>query len=96
MANAGSFVKGVKRPNQGKRGPSKLTQTVKEAFEIAFQELQKAPGARLADWAKDNPTDFYRIAAKLIPQATTAEISGPNGADIPHKLTVEYIDPASR
>lgn len=32
MANAGSFKKGEKRPNQGKRGPGKATLNAREAI----------------------------------------------------------------
>jgi len=32
VANAGSFKKGVKKPNQGKRGPSKSTLLAREAI----------------------------------------------------------------
>ena len=32
MANAGSFKKGEKRPNQGKRGPSNATKNAREAI----------------------------------------------------------------
>lgn len=78
--NTGQFGKG--NPGKPRGATNKLTRTVKEAFEIAFQDLQDKPGARLADWARDNPTDFYRIAAKLIPQATTAEITGANGGPV--------------
>lgn len=66
----------LNRNGRPKGTPNKLTKTVKEAFEIAFQNLQEQPGARLADWAKDNPTDFYRIAAKLIPAELNANVRG--------------------
>lgn len=76
-------VKETPRIGQGKPGPgrpkglpNKLTKTVKEAFEVAFQELQDKPGAKLSDWAQSNPTDFYRIAAKLIPAELNANVRG--------------------
>lgn len=93
MANAGSFKKGEKRPNQGKRGPGKLTQTVKEAFEQAFKDLQgKESEAHLLTWARENPTDFYRIAAKLIPNAVEAEVNGQMSHSIT-KIVREIVDP---
>lgn len=55
--------------------PNKLTRTVKEAFEIAFQTLQEEPGVKLGDWGKANPTDFYKIAARLIPTEVDATLS---------------------
>ncbi len=77
MANAGLFKKGKKAgPGRPKGVPNKVTQTVKEAFEAAFRTLQDQPGAKLDDWAKENPTDFYKIASKLIPTDVKAELSG--------------------
>lgn len=60
--------------------PNKFTKAVKECFIEAFNELQKDPDANLATWGKRNPADFYRIAAKLIPQQT--ELSGIDGKAI--------------
>lgn len=57
-----------------KGSPNKLTKSVKEAFEIAFNELQSDKNANLATWAKENTTDFYRLAAKLIPTDIKADI----------------------
>jgi hypothetical protein len=55
--------------------PNKLTKSVKEAFEIAFNELQSDKKANLATWAKENTTDFYRLAAKLIPTSLNADLT---------------------
>ena len=77
MANRGSFKKGEKKPNQGKRGPNKLTKTVKEAFERVFHDLQKDEGEphELSTWAKKEPTEFYKIAARLIPSELKGEMT---------------------
>lgn len=78
MANKGSFRKGEKKQNQGKRGPSKLTRTVKEAFERVFHDMQRDPKSpsSLGQWAIAEPTEFYKIAAKLIPTDIKASVSG--------------------
>lgn len=73
-----AFKKGDKKPaNSGKvKGtPNKLTQTVKEVFTNVFSELQEDPEVKLSEWAKSNPTDFYKLSAKLIPTAVNAEIT---------------------
>lgn len=44
---------------------NKTTASVKEAFKAAFDDLGGA--AALVEWAKGNPTDFYKLASKLIP-----------------------------
>ncbi len=58
------------KPGEGGRptgATNKTTKLVKEAFAEAFDELQKDPEVKLAVWGKDNPTEFYKLAAKLIP-----------------------------
>lgn len=44
---------------------NKLTQSVKDAFGEAFKMLGGAEA--LFIWAKDNQSDFYKLASKLIP-----------------------------
>ncbi|MDR6538857.1 hypothetical protein [Variovorax soli] len=48
MANAGSFKKGEKRPNQGKRGPGKVT----AEFRDTVQKLLDDNRANVAKWLK--------------------------------------------
>ena len=64
-----------------KGSPNKLTKSVKEAFEIAFSELQEDKEAKLSNWAKENPTEFYKLAAKLIPTSVNADLTT-NGKEI--------------
>jgi hypothetical protein len=77
VPNRGTFKKGEKRPNQGKRGPGKLTATVKGAFEKVFHDLQEDPEKphALAAWAQMEPTEFYKLAAKLIPTELKGELT---------------------
>lgn len=65
---ARSSTSGQGRP---KGVPNKVTKTVREAFERAFAALQDTP-ANLAAWAEENPTEFYRLASKLIPAQINA------------------------
>lgn len=78
MANKGAFKKGEKRPKQGrpKGTANKFTRTVKDAVQAAFDSLQTDKKANLEAWGRENPTDFYRIAAKLIPAAVEAKVTG--------------------
>ena len=39
-------------------------------------------------WAVENPTDFYRLAARLIP--AVKELSGPERGPIEHRSVREY------
>jgi hypothetical protein len=68
---------GFTKGNSGKPkgAQNKLTKSVKEAFEIAFNELQGDKNANLATWAKENTTEFYKLAAKLIPTSVNADLT---------------------
>lgn len=65
MPRQGQFTKG----NNGKpKGAvNKTTRLVKEVFADVFNDLQDDPKANLTKWAKANPTEFYKLASKLIP-----------------------------
>lgn len=69
-------VRSAKRkpPNAGKgrvKGvPNKATVAMKEAIMHVYAALQDKNGkdhGHFVDWAVDNPTEFYKLAAKLIP-----------------------------
>ena len=72
-ARPGRFKKGMRRPKGAGRKPgslNKITRTIKEAIEAAFNELQLNPKTKLAAWAKKNNAnlrEFYKIAARFIP-----------------------------
>lgn len=45
--------------------PNKATATVKAALQEAFEKLGGVPS--LVRWAKDEPTEFYKLWARLLP-----------------------------
>lgn len=47
--------------------PNKTTRLVKEVFADVFTKLQDDASANLESWAKENPTEFYKLSSKLIP-----------------------------
>jgi UV DNA damage repair endonuclease len=82
-------VKGFTRGNSGKpKGAiNKNTKSVKEAFVEAFGKLQLKQGVNLADWGQENPTEFYRLCTKLIPQAVDATVTMKKlGTDLEQEL----------
>ncbi len=70
----GQFEKG--NAGKPKGAINKLTKTVKERVLEVFNELQTDPQSNLLSWAKEEPTEFYKIAAKLIPSDINAKIEG--------------------
>lgn len=59
------FKKG--NPGKPKGAVNKTTKLVKEVFGEVFSELQSDPEANLKAWGQKNPTEFYKLASKLIP-----------------------------
>lgn len=59
------FEKG--NPGKPKGAVNKTTKLVKEVFAEAFAVLQEDEVVKLAVWGKENPTEFYKLASKLIP-----------------------------
>lgn len=53
--------------------PNKVTAAVREAFEVVFSQLQSSETANLYAWAQQNPTEFYKLASKLIPCEVTVQ-----------------------
>ncbi len=70
-----------------KGSKNKSTAAVKTLL-LAVNEKLGGEKAML-EWAKDNPTEFYKLLGRLIPQ----EVSGPDGGDIPVRasLSVGFI-----
>jgi hypothetical protein len=60
------FQKGVPKIGGRQKGtPNRLTTTFREAVILAFDRI--GGHQAFAQWAADNPTEFYRIASRLIP-----------------------------
>lgn len=54
---------------------NRATLAVKDAFEAVFHDLQTGDQSLLC-WAQANPTDFYKLASKLIPSEINASVTG--------------------
>lgn len=52
--------------------PNKTTANVKAALEEAFERMGGVP--KLTEWADENPTEFYKLYAKLLPVHLQGEI----------------------
>ena len=68
------FQKGA--PGRPVGAKNKLPGTVKEMVLNVFNQLQDDPKANLFTWAQTETTEFYRIAAKLIPTEVKAKVEG--------------------
>ena len=51
--------------------PNKVTAIFKDAVRTVYEDI--GGNAAFATWAKENPTEFYRIASRLIPTEMVTE-----------------------
>lgn len=91
----GEHLIGKKMGGRKKGVPNKVSTTVKENVIQVFQQLGGAKA--MAEWARENPTHFYNLYAKLLPQDVhkTVEHKVPtsivfNAVDMSRQ--VEYVD----
>jgi hypothetical protein len=64
---------GRKTGGRTKGTPNKTTTAVKEALGLAFEGLGGVP--QLQTWAMDNPTEFYKLWVKMLPQDVNANVA---------------------
>ena len=84
-----TFKKGEKKPNQGKRGPNKVTAELKDMIREA---LDQAGGVSyLLERANDpkTATAFLSLVGKTLPM--TVKGPGENGEHIFQKIVVEVV-----
>lgn len=85
-----AFKKGKTKTGGRKTGVSnKIPNTVRDSVFDTFVELQKDSKANLFAWAKNNPTDFYKLSAKLIPKAIDVKAE----VDLTHITGVQILPP---
>jgi hypothetical protein len=56
---------GFKSGGRAKGTPNKVTTVFKDAVRTVYEDI--GGHAAFAEWARSNPTDFYKIASRLIP-----------------------------
>jgi UV DNA damage repair endonuclease len=69
------MARGLKTGGGSRKGkPNKITASVKEVFLTAFNLMQENKTTDLVSWAKNNPTEFYKLSSKFIPTELNAEV----------------------
>lgn len=87
MGRPGTFIKGQKKPNQGKRGPNKATKEIKQ---MIINALGKVGGEQyLAEQAQKNPTAFMGLIGKVLPM----QLTGDGGGPVQGKWVIEITNP---
>lgn len=67
-------MKGKKTGGRVPGSVNKTTSIVKQVLLSVFNELQESPKTCLRTWAEKEPTEFYKMAAKLIPTEIKGDI----------------------
>ena len=90
MSRPGTFVKGQKKPYQGrgKRGPAKTTLAAKEAIAQAAEKLGGADG--LYKWAKKSDENESMFWTRIYPRLLPVQLSGVGGG--PVEFIVSSVD----
>jgi hypothetical protein len=65
MATKGGAKPGERRGGRQKGTPNKLTKKFKDAIALVYDDI--GGDKAFAAWARKNQTEFYRIAARIIP-----------------------------
>lgn len=67
--------KGHRVPNapRGRRTPNKSTVAAKEAFALAFEGIGGVE--RLIAWAQEEPAEFFKLYARLIPVEHSGQVA---------------------
>ena len=88
MENKGAFKKGEKRQNQGKRGPNKVTQALKDMILGALDNL--GGQEYLQRQGEENPVAFMTLLGKVLPTTLAGDPSNPV---VIQEITRRIIDP---
>ena len=88
--NKGAFVKGQKRPNQG-RPKGVVNKTTAELKEAILKALDKAGGVDyLARQADESPAAFLALIGKVLPMT----VAGDGSAPIVFKVEGSWLQPS--
>lgn len=68
------MAKGKKTGGREKGSLNVTSRSMKETVMNTLEWLQTQPRSNMRAWAKENPTQFYQIAAKLIPTEVSASV----------------------
>lgn len=84
------MAKGVKTGGRKKGTPNRVTSTVKDNVLAVFDKIGGV--AAMATWAQENPTDFYRIYARMLPTEPKPEEDPEENKATPVKVEVAVVD----
>lgn len=78
-------------PGKPKGAIHKSTRIVKDVFADVFSQIQADKKANLKAWAIENPTEFYKLASKLIPIQLAGDPENPVAVNVMDGMTFEQL-----
>jgi hypothetical protein len=95
-AKSAGRKKGTPKTGGRKKGSlNKTTVAMKDAMLSVYADLQAEAGGgngHFLDWARGNSTDFYRLAARLLP----LQVSGEGGGPVVTRIELVGVEPPVR
>lgn len=85
------MARGFKTGGRQPGTPNKLTAAFKDAVRIVYEDI--GGHAAFAAWARENPTEFYRLAARLIPTEIATRFDAGITVIVNRALPVEPVRP---
>ncbi len=84
-----AFKKGESgNPNGKPKGAkNKINRAIKDVINETFNQLQADSKNNMLEWAKNNPTEFYKLASKLIPTEIDANINSEPKKILVHRIS---------
>lgn len=79
-----------KPPNSGRRAgtPNKSSSSVRESILAVYAKI--GGDAAFAKWAQDNPQEYYKIYARVLP----VEHGAPGSAENPQNVVIRWLPPS--
>lgn len=84
--------------NEAMRYPKNTPPSIAQALSAAFWELQIDRHVCLTEWGRRNPTEFYKLVAKLLPAELKLQIENTDGdiIDITPEEVRDGVDIAAK
>lgn len=82
-------------PGRPKGMKNKSSTMFLEALSDAVQAMQNSKDHNLFAWGKKNPTEFWKIASKLLPTSIQADIDVTSGGDVIRTWSIQVAKPTT-
>jgi hypothetical protein len=82
-------------PGRPKGVANKANRMFMEALSDAVEAMQNSKDHNLFAWGKKHPTEFWKIASKLLPTSIQADIDVTSGGDVIRTWSIQVAKPTT-